>query len=87
MKIDEIAAQLHMANTEHPHGNVPGLSADIEFLIPTGWTWSLHGPNAIYQARAVLASPDYKIQIGREGPDIDAALKDALSALRDGAKG
>jgi len=62
------------------------LSEFVSRLIPEGWSWCLYGPCSNYAARAVLISPDYRIQIGREGKSIDDAIRAAARDARSGAR-
>lgn len=62
------------------------LDAIIAEHIPDGWTWALYGPSAVSQARAVLISADHRIQIGRDGATITAALRLAVRAARAGER-
>lgn len=54
--------------------------------VPEGWRWCLYSECSTYRARAVLISPDYKVQIGREAETIDEALRLAVAAVRRGEK-
>jgi hypothetical protein len=62
------------------------LDAYITKSIPYDWDWCLFGACSNYRARAVLMSPDRRVQIGREGNTIDEALRAAITAARDGKR-
>jgi hypothetical protein len=46
----------------------------------------MYGPCGNYRARAVLVSPDCRVQIAREANTIDEALNIAAQDVRAGAK-
>lgn len=66
--------------------DVRNMADIITERVPEGWSWTLYSESSSYKARAVIVSPDFRIQIGREGKTIDEALNAAARAARNGER-